>query len=90
MVAPQALTFNSDTTSQDVVVTALHDTVSDEGDEDFSLFLTGDTAVEFSIFTATVNITDASKLVEYDLLFMSVISLSSCCPGFQSALLYIY
>ena len=67
MVAPLALTFDSDTRSQDVVVTALHDTVS-EGDEDFSLSLTGDTAVLFSVSTATVTITDASELVEYSLL----------------------
>ena len=61
MVAPLALIFNSGTPSQDVMVTALRDTVS-EGDEDFSLSLTGDTAVQFSISTATVTITDASKL----------------------------
>ena len=65
MVAPPALTFNSGTRSQNVMVTALPDTVS-EGDEDFSLSLTeDDTAVEFSIFTATVDIIDTS---EYSLL----------------------
>ena len=69
MVAPLALTFNSDTLSRDVVVTALPDTVSGEGFEDFSLSLTeDDTAVRFSVSTATVNFTDASKLVEYGLL----------------------
>ena len=69
MVAPLALTFNSGTPSQNVMVTALHDTVSGEGDEDFSLSLTGDdTAVQLNVSTATVNITDASKLVEYGLL----------------------
>ena len=83
MVAPLVLTFDSDTPLQEVMVTALPDTVS-EGDEDFSLSLTGDTAVQFTISTATVNITDASKMSMacYEL-FMSAISLSSCCPGFQ-------
>ena len=68
MVAPLALTFNSDTPSQEVMVTVLPDTVSD-GDEDFSLFLTeDDTAVQLNVSTATVHITDASELVEYGLL----------------------
>ena len=68
VVAPLALTFDSGTPSQNVVVTALHDTVS-EGDEDFSLSLTeDDDAVQFSVATATVNISDASELVEYGLL----------------------
>ena len=67
MVAPLALTFDSGTPSQDVVVTALPDTVSEE-DEDFSLSLTGDTAVQLNVSTATVTITDASELVEYGLL----------------------
>ena len=62
MVAPVILTFYSGIPSHDVVVTALHDTVSGEGDEDFSLSLTGDIAVQFSVSTATVTITDASKL----------------------------
>ena len=62
MVAPLALIFNSGTRSQNVMVTALHDTVS-EGDEEFSLSLTGDDdAVQLNVSTATVTITDASKL----------------------------
>ena len=62
VVAPPALTFNSGTPSQDVMVTALPDTMS-EGDEDFSLSLTeDDDAVQLSMATATVTITDASKL----------------------------
>ena len=61
MVAPLTLTFDSDTPSQNVVVTSLPDTVS-EGDEDFSLSLTeDDTAVQLNVSTATVTITDASK-----------------------------
>ena len=68
MVAPPALTFNSGTRSQDLMVIALHDTMS-EGDENFSLSLTeDDDAVQLNVSTATVTITDASELVEYGLL----------------------
>ena len=73
------LTFNSGTSSHDVMVNALHDTVS-EGDEVISLSLTdgGDDAVMFIISSATVAITDASKshhtIASFEL-FMSVIPL---------------
>ena len=54
------LTFNSGSFSHDVMVAALHDRVISEDVEEFSLSLTGDPAVQFSVSTATVTITDAS------------------------------
>ena len=68
----EVLTFNSGSLSQNVMVTTLPDRVADEGDEVFSLSLTGDVAVQFSVFSATVTITDASECVQnmgYPLLF---------------------
>ena len=57
------LTFNSGSLSHDVMVTALHDRVLGEDAEEFSLSLTGDPAVQFSVSTAIVTITDASACV---------------------------
>ena len=60
----EVLIFNSDSDSlsQNVMVMALPDTVSGEGDEVFFLSLTGyDPAVLPMVFTANVTITDASK-----------------------------
>ena len=60
---PEVLTFNSGSLSQNVMITALADTVSGEGDEVFFLSLTGDDAVLPMVITADVTIMDASKLV---------------------------
>ena len=60
----EVLTFNSSSLSHNVMVIALADTVSGEGDELFSLSLTGDDpAVMLMMSTANVTIIDASKLV---------------------------
>ena len=59
----EVLIFNSGSLSRNVTVRALPDTVSGEGDEFFSLSLTeDDDAVILMMSTASVNITDASKL----------------------------
>ena len=60
----EVLTFNNGSLSQNVMVTALPDRVADEGDEVFSLSLTGDVAVQFSVSSATVTITDASECIQ--------------------------
>ena len=62
----EVLTFNSGSLSQNVMITALADTVSGEGNEFYSLSLSGDDpAVILNVSIANVTITDASKLVEY-------------------------
>ena len=59
---PEVLTFNSSSLAQNVMIIALPDTVSGEGDEVFSLSLIGDDpAVMLMVSTANVTITDASK-----------------------------
>ena len=83
----QDLTFNSysGSLSQNVIVFALPDTVSGEGDEVFFLSLTeDDPAVMLMMSTANVTIIDASKLVRYGPheLFISMISSPAVVLGF--------
>ena len=61
----EILTFNNGSLSQNVMVTALPDRVADEGDEVFTLSLTeDDVAVQLSVSSATVTITDASECIQ--------------------------